>query len=206
MRASHTAGLSCTSRHERLVRKHVPDSDPGWIPAPAGDTNHRRPNNHSPGSQEKCSAGACPQLGAGCVAQTTPVPSINQCTRFSYLGVPAPAGMSDWYESMSRTPIRDEFRHRPATPTTIARTTTAQGRKRNVALGLVPLPAGSGGRPATVTTAPTSSFRRRPESRGGMGGRRHFSYLGVPAAAGMGDSYGTLPSLDQRAVDSNFHL
>ncbi len=26
---------------------------------------------------------------------------------FSYLGVPAPAGMSDWYESMSRTPIRD---------------------------------------------------------------------------------------------------
>ncbi len=47
-------------RHERLVRKHVPDSDPGSIPAPAGDTNHRRPNNHSRGSQEKCSAGACP--------------------------------------------------------------------------------------------------------------------------------------------------
>ncbi len=42
-----------TSRHERLVRKHVPDSDPGWIPAPAGDTNHRRPNNDSPGSQER---------------------------------------------------------------------------------------------------------------------------------------------------------
>ena len=87
------------SRHERLVRKHVPDSDPGWIPAPAGDTNHRRPNNDSPGSQEKCSAGACPQLGAGCVAQTTPDPSINQCTQFSYLGLPAPAGMSDWYEN-----------------------------------------------------------------------------------------------------------
>ena len=63
-----------TSRHERLVRKHVPDSDPGSIPAPAGDTNHRRPNNDSPASQEKCSAGACPQLGAGCVAQTTPDP------------------------------------------------------------------------------------------------------------------------------------
>ncbi len=65
----------------------------------AGDTNHRRPNNDSPGSQEKCSAGACPQLGAGCVAQTTPDPSINQCTQFSYLGLPAPAGMSDWYEN-----------------------------------------------------------------------------------------------------------
>ena len=50
--------------HGRLVRKHVPESDPGWIPAPAGDTNHRRPNNHSPGSQEKCSAGAGP-LPAG---------------------------------------------------------------------------------------------------------------------------------------------
>ncbi len=33
------------SRHERLVRKHVPDSNPGWIPAPAGDTNHHRPVN-----------------------------------------------------------------------------------------------------------------------------------------------------------------
>ena len=58
--------------------------------------------------------------------------------RFSYLGVPAPAGMSDCYDSMSRTPIRDEFRHRPATPTTVARTTTARSRRRDVALGLVP--------------------------------------------------------------------
>ena len=29
--------------------------------------------------------------------------------RFSYLGVPAAAGMSDWYESTSRTPIRDSL-------------------------------------------------------------------------------------------------
>ena len=42
-----------TSRHKRLVRKHVPASDPGRIPAPAGDTNHRRPNNDSRGSQER---------------------------------------------------------------------------------------------------------------------------------------------------------
>ena len=62
----------------------------------------------------------------------------NDQVLFSYLGVPATAGMGDWYESMSRTPIRDEFRHWPATPTTVARTTTLQGRKRNVALGLVP--------------------------------------------------------------------
>ena len=44
------------------------------------------------------------------MAQTTPDPSINnQCTQFSYLGVPAPASMSDCYESMSRTPIRDRL-------------------------------------------------------------------------------------------------
>ena len=36
---------------------------------------------------------------------------------FSYRGVPAPAGMSDWYESMSRTPIRD----RPLRQTLIGR-------------------------------------------------------------------------------------
>ena len=89
------------TRHERLVRKHVPDSDPGSIPAPAGVTNYRRPNNDSPGSQEKCSAGACPQLGAACVAQATPDPSTNQCIQSSYLGMPAPAGMGDWYENSS---------------------------------------------------------------------------------------------------------
>ena len=82
-------------------------------------------------------------------------PSINQCTQFSHLGVPAPAGVGDWYESMSRTPIRDE-RFPP----------------------------------------PNSSFRRRPESRGEGWHQPHpntsndqvsFSYLGVPAPAGMSD-------------------
>ena len=41
------------------------------------------------------------------MAHTTPDPSTNQRTQFSYLGVPAPAGMSHSYESMSRTTIRD---------------------------------------------------------------------------------------------------
>ena len=36
-----------TSRHERLVRRHVPDSDPGWIPAPAGDHRRRRSSEYS---------------------------------------------------------------------------------------------------------------------------------------------------------------
>ena len=52
-------------RHQRLVRKLVPASDPGRIPAPAGDTNHRRPKQRQPRvAREKCSAGACPQLRA----------------------------------------------------------------------------------------------------------------------------------------------
>ena len=54
------------NRHGRLVRKHVPDSDQGSIPAPAGDTNHRRPNNDSPGSQERNVArGLVPRWGRG---------------------------------------------------------------------------------------------------------------------------------------------
>ena len=150
-----------SSRHGRLVRKHVPDSAPGWIPAPAGDTNHRRPNNDSRGPKERCSAGAGPLpagsggrplslrpplrhlyvakagIQRGRVAPTTPK-HLQQPGLISYLGVPAPAGMGDWCESMSRTPPRDGFRHRPATPTTVARTTTAEGRKRDVALGLAP--------------------------------------------------------------------
>ena len=43
----------------------------------------------------------------------------NHSSGFSYLGVPAPAGMSDWYESMSWTPIRDALKwlsRAPANP------------------------------------------------------------------------------------------
>ncbi len=74
-----------------FVRKHVPDSDPGLFPAPAGDTNHRRSNKDSPGSKENCSAGACPQPGEGGGHRRHLNPSVNQCTQFSNLGVPAPA-------------------------------------------------------------------------------------------------------------------
>ena len=82
-----------TSRHVQLVRKHVPDSDPGSIPAPAGGTNHRHPNNDSPGSQERCSAGACPPLGSGWgVAESAvPIRCPKPQLRLSYLRVPAPA-------------------------------------------------------------------------------------------------------------------
>ena len=37
----------------------------------------------------------------------------NDQVAFSYLSVPAPAGMGDWYESTSRTPIRDVPSNQP---------------------------------------------------------------------------------------------
>ncbi len=65
--------------------------------------------------------------------------------RFTYLGVPAPAGMSDCYESISRPPIRDKR-------------SKGSARQKNVALALVP-GLGKPGR------SPTKSQRRR---RGGF--------------------------------------
>ena len=112
-------------------------------------------------AREKCSAGACPQLRAACVAQTTTDPSINQCTQFSHLGVPAPAGMGNWYENEWFPLPKSSFR---------------------------PL---------------NSSFPRRRESRGEgwhqpppntSNDQVPFSYLGVPAAAGMDDWYENAPT------------
>ena len=86
----------------------------------------------------------------------------HQSTPFSYLGVPAPAGMCDWYESMSRTPIRDGVTRPRVCPHSTA--------------------------PTLVIPATHSSFPRRRESRrAGAGG--HFHALGVPAPAGMSDRY-----------------
>ena len=66
-------------------------------------------------TSRKCSAGLVPRWGRGGAWQNPPcqfaVP--NHDSGFSYLGVPAPAGMSDCYESMSRTPIRDRLLRQP---------------------------------------------------------------------------------------------
>ena len=49
------------------------------VPAPAGVNEWREDGRLPPRAEtEKCSAGACPQLGVGWAAQTTPDPSINQ--------------------------------------------------------------------------------------------------------------------------------
>ena len=59
-----------TNRHGRLVRKHVPDSDPGCaLQSTSMPALHRRnvPNCRPmvDGGMKKCSAGACPPLGSG---------------------------------------------------------------------------------------------------------------------------------------------
>ena len=115
----------------------------------------------------------------------------NHNSRFSYPGVPAPTGMSDCYESMSRTPIRDRPLQQPlighSGPSIrhsgegrnpegwgegiVARSKTSRGE------GLVPRwrRGGAQQNPPCQFAAPNHYSR--------------FSYLGVPAPAGMSDCY-----------------
>ena len=71
----------------------------------------------------------------------------NNLPTFSYLGVPAAAGMSDCYESMYRTPIRDRPLQQPLI-----------GHSRHPLVILAP---------QFVIPAPQSSFQRKLESRRG---------------------------------------
>ena len=72
------------SRHERFVRKHVPDSDPGCalqstsMPALHGrNVPNCRPM--ADGGMRKCSAGACPPQGSGWGVAESAVPI--RCTK-----------------------------------------------------------------------------------------------------------------------------
>ncbi len=79
------------SRHERLVRKSALQ----LLMA----------------ERENVARGLVPRWGRGGAWQNPPcqlaIPNHN--SGFSYLGAPAPAGMGDCYESMSRTTIRDRL-------------------------------------------------------------------------------------------------
>ena len=118
--------------------------------------------------------GLVPRWGRGGAWQNPPCrfAAPNHNSRFSYLGVPAPAGMSDWHESMSRTPIRDRPLQQPLI-----------GHSRH----------------PFANPAPHSSFRRRPESRGvGRGDRsavEDFARRGAcpPLASGWGSAESTVP-------------
>ena len=77
-------------RHERLVRKHVPDSDPG-----CAQTAFERAVElfHSSFRRRPESRG----VGRGGTNDTQTLPATSPT--FSHVGVPAAAGMSDWYEN-----------------------------------------------------------------------------------------------------------
>ena len=113
--------------------------------------------------------------GGGCQNQRCQfaVPSHN--SSLSYLGVPAPAGTSDCCESMSWTPIRDRL---PRLISSFQRKLESRGVGRgNVVRGLVPR-WGRGG----AWQNPPCHFAVPIHNSG-------FSYLGVPAPAGMNDCY-----------------
>ena len=71
-------------RHERLVRKHIPDSDPGCaLQSTSMPALHRRnlPNCRpmADAGMRKCSAGACPPQGSGWGVAESTVPI--RCTK-----------------------------------------------------------------------------------------------------------------------------
>ena len=98
-----------TSRPERLVRKHVPDSDPGCalrstsMPALHGrNVPNCRPM--ADGGTRRCSAGACPPLESEWGVAESTVPTRHTKSQLR-LFIPWCAGASrpERYESMSRT-------------------------------------------------------------------------------------------------------
>ena len=125
----------------------------------------------------------------------------NDQASFSYLGVPAAAGMRDWYENSYPLPRNSSFSrkresrgegwHQP-------HPNTSNDQVSFSYLG-VPAPAGMGDwYENSYPLPPNSSFRRRPESRGEgwhqprpntSNDQVSFSYLGAPAPVGMDDRY-----------------
>ena len=91
-----------------LVRKHVPDSEQGWMFAVTfvvlgrpGEARHPRPRFVIPaiGSMPRTPIRGRNPEGKGGTNHTQTLPATRP--PFSYLGVPAPAGVSDWYENRS---------------------------------------------------------------------------------------------------------
>ena len=145
------------SRHERLVRTCTPQSTSMAAFQGRNVANCRPMVN---GGMRKCSAGACPPLGSGWGVAESAAPI--RCTKpqlvIFHTSVcrhqPAPAGTSDCYESMSRTPIRDRPLRQPLI-----------GHSRHPFV--IPGPRFVNAMKITsrlVVPAPNSSFPRRRES------------------------------------------
>ena len=160
--------------------------------------------------------GLVPRWGGGGAWQNPPrqfaIPSHN--SSFSSLGVPAPAGMSDWYQNalkrLSSAPANPSIRHWCENAPTAASIVPGCHRTRTRRSGSPIRHSREGGNPRTniprknvnrdtTTCVQTATLlrlsgestpriptrRRNPEGCG----RCQFSYLGVPAPAGMRDCH-----------------
>ena len=177
-----------TSRHGRLVRKHVPDSDPGSFPAPAGDTNHRRPNNDSPGSQERNVAlGLVPSQGwGGGHRRHLTLPSTNAPHFHTLVCRCQPA----WATAMKTDDTRHSQHHNPHqtrhwyenAPTRLSSAPLNPSIPRSRHSGPSIRHSREGGNPGEAygwQMTRTQLLQSAPR----------FSYLGVPAPAGISDCY-----------------
>ena len=123
---AHFDSPQTACRHS--VRKHVPDSrsgmcppinlDAGSPPANPAEIVDRRPMAESENvvrSKTSRGEGLVPRWGRSGAWQNPPcqlaIPNHN--SGFSYLGVPAPAGMGDWYEKHVTRHSRMPGCHRP---------------------------------------------------------------------------------------------
>ena len=179
------------SRHERLARKHVPDSDPGCAhQSPSIPALHRRnaPNCRpmAEGGMRKCSAGACPPLGSGRGVAESAVPI--RCTKPQLrLFIPWCAGTNRDERLVRRPALRTTSM--PALHRRNLRNcrVMVDGRMRKCSAGACP-PLGSGwGRAeSTVPTRRTKprlvlfhSFvrRRKPAGSASASGRFHLPLI-----------------------------
>ena len=89
---------------------HWYENAPAWLSSAPMNPSIPR-SRHSGPSIRHSREGGNPGEAYGW--QMTRTRLLQSAPRFSYLGVPAAAGMSDCYESMSRTPIRDRPLQQP---------------------------------------------------------------------------------------------
>ena len=126
--------------------------------------------------------GLVPRWGGGGAWQNPrcqfAVPSHN--SSFSYLGVPAPAGMSDYYESMSRTTIRDSL------------PTRHSGESRS--------PGGGGGGTNGPNNLPSFSYLGIPDCRPRVNGGREYAAPRRECSAGACPPLGRRRGVAESAV------
>ena len=156
-----TPWCAAASRHERLVRKHVPDSDPGCalqstsMPALHGrNVPNCRPM--ADGGMRKCSAGACPPQGSGWGSAKSTVPI--RCTK------PQLPLFIPWYAGTSRHERFVRKQMVPVTPAGPVAPAQAGIQGRTVCIALPPIHRGERIE-VRVKRSPDTSHSREQKGR-----------------------------------------